>query len=379
MQFSNRFLNLVQHELSALDSLPGLENVVIYVAQTRNGKTPTLEVVGEMPGNSSKGLPPIENDPDLRVPSPNRRWYPLQDGSVVLGVIRAESFASEEQWPEALDKRLQSSSLVLSNFLNLELDRMRIFDEFSQQKEQIQMLVHQLRNPLTALKTYAQLLMRKIEPESNQRDLVEGLLSEQAQVNKYLLALDQLSKEKESAKSFTQASLLLPPLLPHAKYLNLEEILNPLIDRAAATAKLQDRKWVGPEDWPDWIKQERPISEGVIGEIVANLLENAFKYSPKNASIGLCFNDHGLCVWDSGQPISSEFKEKIFLSGFRSNSADNISGSGLGLTLGRELAQQLGGKLELIVEPRNFHRSLPLEGNAFVLSLPLVMLLKEKA
>ncbi len=356
-----------------------VKNVVIYVAQTENGKPPTLEVVGEMPGNHSKGLPPIENDPELRAPSPNRRWYPLQDGSVLLGVIRAERCNSEEQWPEVLDQRLQSSSLVLSNSLSLELDRIRLFDQLNQQKDQIQVLVHQLRNPLTALKTYAQLLMRKLEPESNQRDLVEGLLSEQAQVNKYLLALDHLSKEKESTNTFTPARLLLPPLLPHTEYLTLDEILNPLIDRAEATAKLQGRKWIGPEDWPDWIKQERPISEGIIGEIVANLLENAFKYSPQNASIGLCFNGNGLCVWDSGKPINSEFKEKIFLSGFRSNSASQSPGSGLGLTLGRELAQQLGCKLDLITKPTNFDPSLPLEGNAFVLSLPLKMLLKETA
>ncbi len=70
--------------------------------------------------------------------------------------------------------------------------------------------------------------------------------------------------------------------MPHAEGLNLEEILNPLIDRAAATAKLQGRKWIGPNNWPDWVKQERSVSEGVVGEIVANLLENAFKYSPKN-------------------------------------------------------------------------------------------------
>ena len=38
-------------------------------------------------------------------------------------------------------------------------------------------------------------------------------------------------------------------------------------------------------------------------EIVANLLENAFRYSPAGQSIGLNLLDDGLAVWDSGPPI----------------------------------------------------------------------------
>jgi len=36
--------------------------------------------------------------------------------------------------------------------------------------------------------------LRKIGPESEHENLVKGLISEQAQVNKYLSALDQLSQ-----------------------------------------------------------------------------------------------------------------------------------------------------------------------------------------
>ncbi len=375
MQFSKRFLNLVRHELSLLDSLAEMENIVVYVAQAQDGKPPTLTVIGEMPSNSSKAFPPIENDPALRVPSPDRRWYPLQDGSVLLGVIRAERFSIDQEWPDSLDQKLQASSYVLSNALSLELDRKRILDNLNQQKDQILLLVHQLKNPLTALKTYAQLLLRKLGPESKQRDLIEGLLSEQDQVNKYLLALDQLGQSKEILNEITPTSLLLPPLLSDNEDITFEEILIPLIERSKVTAKLQDRKWFGPDDFPNWMKSKRDISQSVIGEIVANLLENAFKYSPLGASIGIYFNDIGLCVWDSGKPISSEIKDKIFLSGFRSDSAFKFPGSGLGLTLAKELSEQLGGTLSLEDSPKKFEKSLPKSGNAFVLKLPLKLLL----
>ena len=116
MQFSDRFLNLVHQQLNSFENDAVLENVVVYIAQSNEDGDPTLEVVGQIPRNRKKVLPPIANDPDLRVPSPNRRWYPLQDGSVLLGVLRAERFSSEQGWPDVLDNRLQASANALSNY-----------------------------------------------------------------------------------------------------------------------------------------------------------------------------------------------------------------------------------------------------------------------
>ncbi len=370
MQFSNRFLNLVDEQLSSFEFDAELEAVVAYVAKTNEKDSPTLEVVGQRPKQIIKKLGPIENDPDLRVPSSNRRWYPLQEGSILLGVLRAERHPSDSQWPDALDTRLQISASALASFLSVELDREKLVNELSEQKEQIGVLIHQLRNPLAALRTYAQLLLRKLGPESSQRNLVEGLLSEQKQVDKYLRALDQLSQPNLASKTFAPVRLLLPPLLQTEKPLDLMELFNPLIDRAKATAKLQGREWFGPVNLPDWIKKLRPSSEAVSAEIIANLLENAFRYSPVSAAIGIAINDKGICVWDSGTPIPLSERENIFASGFRSSKSKEFNGSGLGLSLGKKLAQQFDGELKLIVKPTDFEESLPKDGNAFVISFP---------
>ncbi len=370
MQFSDRFLNLVHQQLNSFEKEAELENVVVYVAQSNQEGSPTLEVVGQIPRNRKKVLPPIANDPDLRVPSPNRRWYPLQDGSVLLGVLRAERFSSEQGWPDLLDQQLQATASALSNCLSLELDRKRLLEELTQQREQIGMLVHQLKNPLAALKTYAQLLLRKLGPESSQRSLVEGLMTEQKQFNKYLIALDQLSHTKTPNKALTSARLLLPPLLTNSDNLDLRELLKPLIDRASVTSKLQGREWFGPVNWPNWTKEDRPISEGVIAEIVANLLENAFRYSPPGVSLGMTFNEEGICVWDAGDPIPTEERDRIFFRGFRSENITDFQGTGLGLALGKELAEEFGGELYLETKPKRFDASLPNKGNAFILSIP---------
>ena len=367
MQYSERFLNFVQQQLMSFQADQELEHVVVYVARSGESGSPTLDVVGQWP-KSAKVLQPVETDTALRTPSSNRRWYPLQEGSILLGVIRAERVPSEEEWPESIDHLLQSISISLANSLASELDRKRLLDQLDDQKEQISLMVHQLRNPLAALGTYAKLLLRKIGPESEHEDLVKGLITEQAQVNKYLSALDQLSQLKLPQADDGSNRLLLPPLLPTEAKISVKSLMEPLIERAKARANLQGRKWFSPSEWPTWM-QSSSISDGVIAEIVANLLENAFRYSPAQSSIGIELVQDGICVWDEGVPINEDEREKIFEKGFRGESGSKMSGSGIGLALARDLARQLGGDLKLVVNPSMFKSSLPDSGNAFVFNL----------
>ena len=343
-----------------------LEHVVVYVARSGDSGSPTLEVVGQWP-NSERFLQPVETDTALRTPSSNRRWYPLQEGSILLGVIRAERIPCDEDWPESLDQSLQSISISLANSLASELDRKRLVDQLDDQKEQISLMVHQLRNPLAALGTYAKLLLRKIGPESEHENLVKGLINEQEQVNKYLSALDQLSQVKLPQSEDGANGLLLPPLLPTETSISVKSLIEPLMERAQARANLQGRKWFSPSQWPTWM-ESTAVSEGVIAEIVANLLENAFRYSHDKASIGIEVTQEGLCIWDEGNPIDEKEREKIFEKGFRGESGSKMSGSGLGLALARDLARQIGGDLKLVINPSQFKNSLPKSGNAFILN-----------
>jgi signal transduction histidine kinase len=120
---------------------------------------------------------------------------------------------------------------------------------------------------------------------------------------------------------------------------------------------------------PEWRGES-----GAVAEILANLLENAFRYSPAGAPVGF----HGqhdnaevrLTVWDGGESIPPEEREAIFERGTRGSSGRQKPGTGLGLALARELARGLGGDLRLVIPPSAIAEDLPEEGNAFQLSLP---------
>jgi signal transduction histidine kinase len=284
-------------------------------------------------------------------------------------------------WPQALAERLQATAGCLTEALGLDLEQQRLSRALAQQDDQLQLLVHQLRNPLAALRTFGQLLLRRLERDPLNRPLVENLLAEQRQLNRYVDAIDELARPTPLVAAGPQAEpLLLPPSLDGPAQQPLAEWLTPLLERAAATASLQGRIWQGPQHLPNWRG-----AGGAVAEILANLLENAFRYSPIEASIGLhCVAlasdaDGGagggptavsLTVWDSGPAIPLEERQRIFERGARGRAQGAIPGSGLGLALARDLARRLGGDLELVVPPQAVDRALPDQGNAFRLTLP---------
>ena len=273
-------------------------------------------------------------------------------------------------WPEPLRQRLQAVALGLAEALRLDREGQRLRHRLALQEEQLRLLVHQLRNPLTALRTFGHLLLRRLEKDSDNRSLVEGLLAEERQLQRYVDAISDLARpDALIAAAPDPQPLLLPPLLSGPGGQSLAEPLSPLIQRAAATATLQGRPWKGPGALPAWRGDS-----GSVAEIIANLLENAFRYSPQGAAVGLQVRDTPrgpvLTVWDGGAPIEEAEREAIFQRGVRGSRGLPLPGTGLGLALARDLAHFLGGDLQLVIPPQAVDPELPELGNAFVLSLP---------
>ncbi len=368
MQLSNRFTTLVQQQLQSFSCDEVLEKLVVYVAQSNEGEAPSLTMLDQWPPDGGR-LPAIADDPTLRIPAPERHWFPLRHDDLLLGVLRAEQRRGRE-WPDHLERRLQASASALAYSLGLELECGRLLEELHQQRQQMNLVVHQLRNPLAALRTYAQLLLRRLGPEHLQRPLVTGLLQEQEQLNRYIASLDLIGQENLPHRPETPAPLLLPQVTTEAPELTIERLLRPLIERAGATAALQSRVWRSPTNWPAWTQEIRPSADGVVSEIVANLLENAFRYSPTGCPLGLSLFELSIVIWDEGPPIPDHEREVIFHKGKRGSRNKDQPGSGLGLALARDLAEERGGSLVLETNPSRFDLSLPSRGNAFRLSLP---------
>ena len=89
---------------------------------------------------------------------------------------------------------------------------------------------------------------------------------------------------------------------------------------------------------------------GSIARIVRILIDNALRASPAGSPVRILLEDQDQCVSlevaDHGPGVPAEERELIF-ERFRRGNASPGKGFGLGLAIGRELAQRMGGSLEL--------------------------------
>ena len=364
IQLTDRFLDFADQQLAPQVRTGSIRHMGLYLSTPPDISGPPLILIRQW-SSGRLSLPPADADPELRTADAQRRWFPLQDAGLILGALRVE-LESTSSWTNEVDAETRRCSAAISHALGRDLECQQLQNELTRQNQQLRTLVHQLRNPLAALRTYAQLLMRRLEPDSAHQALLSNMLNEQRQLGRYIDALDSLG---EHALPQPEQDILGPTLLPPAGATTtdtLATLLQPLAERAEATANLQNRPWRGPTSWPAW--SEGPAGDGSLAEIVANLLENAFRYSPSGCAIGLELLNNGLCVWDAGPPIPKVEQARIFHQGERGSAAKDRPGTGLGLALARRLAERNGGRLTLNNEPRSIHPTLPPTGNAFQLS-----------
>jgi len=372
MNQSKRFEELIMRQLESFGCSMGVTHLVMYLASAKQGTKATFEMIGQWP-QIDRLLISIEDDPSLKVSSPNRRWYPLQENDILLGVLRVETDFKGGNWPISLDSRLKALSISLAKCVSIEIERQNRNTEIHFLKNQVNVITHQLRNPLAALRTYAKLLIKRLGSDNDSIEIVERMMIEQKQINKYMDSFDQLSEPVQLPQEIGEERLLLPPNLDNKKVITIQNLLKPIIERGEANAKLENRDWIKPSFWPDWTLLPVEAKYAVIAEIVANLLENAFKYAQKDAEIGIAITSKGLCIFDGGKKISKNENEKIFQRGFRGYASKKKEGTGVGLFLARKLAQQIGGDLKLlenssfndIEDFKNFKKK-----NIFYLELP---------
>jgi signal transduction histidine kinase len=114
-----------------------------------------------------------------------------------------------------------------------------------------------------------------------------------------------------------------------------------------------------------------------IGQVLDNLVENAFKYTPPTGRVELSATIDGgqsgragrptrtvvLSVHNTGSYISPEEAERVFERFYQVDKARaGTRGSGLGLAIAREIVQAHGGKIELESNPRT--------GTRFIVRIP---------
>jgi two-component system sensor histidine kinase MprB len=183
---------------------------------------------------------------------------------------------------------------------------------------------HELRTPLTSLRTNLEVLARngRLPPADGER-LRRDLLVQLEELTGLVGDLVELARDDE-------------PDAPAAEDLRMDELVEAAVERARSHAPAVRFE----------TELEPSVVHGVAARLdraVANLLDNAAKWSPPGAAVEVRLRGGELTVRDHGPGIAAADRPRVFDRFFRSDDARGRPGSGLGLAIVRAVAESHGG------------------------------------
>jgi PAS domain S-box-containing protein len=215
--------------------------------------------------------------------------------------------------------------------LEQEVDRMK--------SEFISLASHQLRTPLSAIKTYTHMLSEGYMGKLNaaQKKSLNTIINASNRMNELISTLLNITRIESGTIAVT-------PKMVHMITI-IEEVLPELI--VMAEAKHITLTLESSESARNRIKTDGLI----VKEVITNLVGNAIKYTPNGGTVGIIVraqrSDIQVEVRDSGWGIPTHAQDQIFSKFFRGPNIvkRETNGTGLGLYLVKGLIDALGGKI----------------------------------
>ena len=264
--------------------------------------------------------------------------------------------ASKQITPFDLSKRLPVSGRQdeldeLTVSLNAVIARLQ--SSFQRMTEFLRTLSHEIRQPLTVLRSETEQALRMGSNETNYRDMLSKQLEHVELLARTVSDLMELAKsESEQIKLQREKE-------------DLSELVQTAIDGIRTQASEHGIQISGT------VQQNviGAFDAGQIWRLLLNLLDNAIKFNHANGKVDVSLsvvNDMAMIsISDTGSGIAAEEQMHVFERGYRTTAArkSSVPGTGLGLHFARVIAEAHGGNIEV--------HSVPGEGSCFHISLPL--------
>ena len=221
-----------------------------------------------------------------------------------------------------------------------EVDRMK--------SEFLTTAAHELRTPMVSVFGFTELLLRRPVTEERRKDMLQT-------IHRQALLLINLARiEARQGKDLKREACRIDSLITQA--------VGPLVGNSARHEFVLD---VAHGDGVLWVDPEKTH------RALTNVLSNALKYSPAGGAVKISTRAGqlrgqpavGLTVADSGIGMTAEQSARVFERFYRADPSGNIPGTGLGMSLVKEIIELQGGRVEL--------QSQTGEGTTVTLWLPL--------
>jgi signal transduction histidine kinase len=293
---------------------------------------------------------------------------PLITRSKVIGVLATDAI-DDAGVPEESRKTLE----IFAPQIAIAIENARLYSELQEQMMELKRshallsraekfsflgnlaarLAHEIKNPMTAIGTFIQLLPQKYDDEEFRNEFYEIALEETTRVNSLITELLDLVKSRES----------------HFEFSDLHELIDKMILLVSPQSNAKKVEVIRQFD-PD-VSLVRMDAEKM-KQVILNLLSNALEFTPEGGRIEIlsryCADKDKerfiqIEVSDNGIGIPQPAVDKVFDPYFTTkHKSDLHSGTGLGLFIAHQNMQDHGGTIEV--------KSKIDEGTTFVLTLP---------
>jgi len=262
--------------------------------------------------------------------------------------------------------RLELGSLIFLLLLSITLGSWLIVNDLKRQlrlarqkTDFVSNVSHELKTPLTSIRMFSELLAeeRVVDPQKR-RSYLHIISAESSRLTRLINNVLDFSRLERGEKKYD------------LRRLDLVSLIRETID--TYRPHLEASGFRLESDLP-----EQPIEvkgdRDALAQVVVNLLSNAEKYCAENKEISVTLKSQEqpsrtaeVQVLDRGLGVPRGCEERIFEQFYRAHDSlsSGIQGSGLGLTLARQIARAHGG--EVSYQPRKEG------GSCFALRLPVL-------
>jgi signal transduction histidine kinase len=187
-------------------------------------------------------------------------------------------------------------------------------------------IAHDLRTPLARLRNHLELLRLQAGKGGRDREVIEQAVADADGLLSTFNALLRIARveSEHRREAFTEVDL-------GALVGDVAELYEPLAEEKGQAIAMQRMAGVR-------VRGDRDL----LFQAIANLLDNAIKYTPEGGRIEIRLGPDRLEIMDTGPGIPAEAREKVFQRFFRLDESRTTPGNGLGLSLVAAVARLHG-------------------------------------
>jgi len=209
----------------------------------------------------------------------------------------------------------------------LETSRDELDESVRAQRQLVADASHELRTPVTSLRTNIEVLLEggELEPDDRRR-LLADVVEQSEELSLLVGDLIELARGDQPG--------------PETEDVRLDGVAAESLARARRNAPNIHFEATLVPTLVDGVPER-------LGRAINNLLDNATRHSPPNGVVQLRVDPSGVRVRDHGPGVEEEDQPYIFDRFYRGRNSRGRQGSGLGLAIVRQVTEQLGGTVSV--------------------------------